>query len=47
VSEPERKARLVVDLVSGTVTHHLLVRVDEPLDVVALERGVLRLLADR
>lgn len=47
VKDPAAKARLVVDLVSGTMTHHLTVRADESFDAGSFERGLARLLADR
>lgn len=47
VPEPARRARLVVDLVSGAVMHHISVRADEPFDADAFAGGVRRILAAR
>lgn len=47
VAEPGGKARLVIDLVSGTMAHYLTVRADESFDAAAFEQGVLRLVSNR
>lgn len=44
VPEPGQRARLIVDLVSGTVMHHVAVRADEPVDTASLAAAVLRVL---